>query len=332
MNRPLALIEGALALPSSRPLSGLPPPFGSWRRSASHMQQRTPQPGIPGAPRYAAHVNRRGRVPHNAKFLFFYKLPQRRADLNRFDEQLAEAKRYLEADNSRPASTRSDHILGAMIFVGCSIALAWLLATCSTHDIAGTSATAARPAAVAIVAAPVTVRPAARVQPETAETAPRTVNASATIAQAASPVMVPLPQLKHRAGPVTLPQRGESQRYASVPRHIAAENRLAKIHRLSTVAPAIDAGIEQRTALSRSIDSPAPPSLPRQPELAASQSSSNDSAERSALLDWAAQQRRANVTTRASVPVPGDTDWNAHMTQRRITDNPAAFQADRAPQ
>ncbi len=325
MNRPLALIEGALALPSSRPLSGLPPAFGSWRRSASYIQQRTPQPGLPDAPRYAAPANRRGRVPQNAKFLFFYKLPQRRDDPNRFDEQLAEAKRYLEADNSRPTSTRSDHILGATIFVGCSIALAWLLATCSTHDIASRLATAARPSAAAIHAGPVTVHPLARVQPEPAETARRTANASSTIAQAASPVTAPLPQPRHRVETVTLSQRGESQRYASAPRHVAAENRFGKIHRPSTAAPAIDVGVERRAALSRSIDSPARPSLSRQPERTASQSSANDSAERRALLDWAAQQRRANVTTRASVLVPGDTDWNAHMTQRRITDNPAAF-------
>jgi hypothetical protein len=43
------------------------------------------------------------------------------------------------------------------------------------------------------------------------------------------------------------------------------------------------------------------------------------------LLDWAAQQRRANITTRARIPVPKDTDWSAHLTQRRITDDPEAF-------
>jgi hypothetical protein len=67
-----------------------------------------------------------------------------------------------------------------------------------------------------------------------------------------------------------------------------------------------------------------------QPEWTASPASADDTVERAALLDWAAQQRRANVTTRASVPVPGDTDWNARMTQRRITDNPDAFRADHA--
>ncbi|MGY6124044.1 hypothetical protein ACW9YV_00670 [Paraburkholderia strydomiana] len=67
-------------------------------------------------------------------------------------------------------------------------------------------------------------------------------------------------------------------------------------------------------------------SLSSQPGTATSQSSANDSVERAALRDWAVQQRRANVSVRASGPAPGDIDWNAHMTQRRITDNPAAFQ------
>jgi hypothetical protein len=90
------------------------------------------------------------------------------------------------------------------------------------------------------------------------------------------------------------------------------------------------AHVEQRIALSRSIDPPARPSVSKQPEWTASPSSANDSAERAALLDWASQQRRANVAMRANMPSPGETDWNAHMTQRRITDNPAAFQTGRA--
>jgi hypothetical protein len=337
MNRPLALIQGALALPSSRPLSGLPPPFGSWRRSASHTQQRAPQPAIPGVPRYAASANRRGRIPQNAKFLFLYKLPQRRDDQNRFDEQLAEARRYLQADNARPSSSRSDHILGAAIFVSCSIALAWLLATCSTHEVASSVTTAARPSTAALQAGPVVVRPLADVRPELVKTAPMAVDTHSTLTQAsASSIKAPVPDPMHRSETVSLPQREGPQRFASTSRHTAAADHLAKIHRSAAVAPAVAAAIgaeiEQRAASSRSIGLPVRPSLSRQPEPTAAQSSANDSAERAALLDWAAQQRRANVSTRASVPVPGDIDWNAHMTQRRITDNPAAFQPGRAQQ
>ncbi|MFM0218188.1 hypothetical protein [Paraburkholderia caledonica] len=93
---------------------------------------------------------------------------------------------------------------------------------------------------------------------------------------------------------------------------------------------AIDAEIEQHARLSRPIESPVRLSLSSQPGTATSQSSANDSAERAALRDWALQQRRANVSVRASVATAGDIDWNAHMTQRRITDNPAAFQTGRA--
>jgi hypothetical protein len=95
---------------------------------------------------------------------------------------------------------------------------------------------------------------------------------------------------------------------------------------------AIDAEIEQHARLNRPIESPVRLSQSSQPEMAASQSSANDSVERAALRDWAVQQRRANVSVRASVSAPGDIDWNAHMTQRRITDSPAAFQTGHAQQ
>lgn len=319
MNRPLELIQGALALPSARPLSGLPPPFGSWRRSTSHTQQRAPQPAVPGVPRYAVSANRRGRIPQNAKILFFYKLPQRRDDPHRFDEQLAEAKRYLQADHTRPSSSRSDHILGAAIFVSCSIALAWLLATCSTHELAGSFGTVARPSTAAIQAGPVIVNPLANLRPELAKTASKAVETQSTITQASSSVKAPLPAAAHPVEAPSLSQRAESQRSTNSSRHTVVADRVAK-PRQSTAR------------LSRPIESPVRLSQSRQPETAASQSSANDSVERAASRDWAVQQRRANVSVRASVPAPGDIDWNAHMTQRRITDNPAAFQTGRAQQ
>jgi hypothetical protein len=39
---------------------------------------------------------------------------------------------------------------------------------------------------------------------------------------------------------------------------------------------------------------------------------------------------QSRPTMRAAVPVPGDNCWNDHMTQRRITDDPAAFHVDRS--
>ena len=47
-------------------------------------------------------------------------------------------------------------------------------------------------------------------------------------------------------------------------------------------------------------------------------------------LNWAAQQHRPAPSMRASVP--SDTSCNSRMTQRRITDNPAAFQYRPRPQ
>jgi len=53
---------------------------------------------------------------------------------------------------------------------------------------------------------------------------------------------------------------------------------------------------------------------------------------RAAAPRWAVQQRRASAVTRTTVSTSGNVDWNAHMTQRRITDNPAAFQSGHAAQ
>ena len=343
MNRPLALIEGALALPSSRPLSGLPPPFGSWRRSASYTQERVPQPARPGVPQYTPRPQPRRRNPPNNRFRFFYKLPQRPNSDSRFDEQLAEARHYLQADYVRPHSSRSDRMLGAAIFVGCSIALAWLLATCSTHDVADQFATAAKPSATSTRTGRVTVQPLADVQPDAPKPMPRVAEApqrtAQAQAQASSSVTARSPQAAYRVDTASSPQqRADSQRNAGTQRHIAADNRLAKAYRTATATAALANRVEierQRRGSNHSIDSLASSSISRgqaQPKRPTPRTLANDSTENAALFDWAAQQRRANANTRATSPASSqaDSDWNAHMTQRRITDNPAAFQADRA--
>lgn len=326
MNRPLALIEGDLALPSSRPLAGLPPPFGSRRRSASGSEQRTPRSASPGVRSYAASPIRRGKKPPNAKFLFFYKLPPQPDFSTHFDEQLAEARHYLAADRPRPSSSRSDHVLGAAIFMGCSMALAWLLATCSTPDATNKLTTAAREPAAAAQSRAGAVHPASalvadaqRQQPATQ--APQLMGAPHTIAQHAPAQANTSLEAAHR---------DEPRLSAHVPGHLAARTVLAKIDRPQGMARMTHTQVASRMALTRSFNSQTRASVSKQPEWTASVSSASESAERTALLAWATQQRRATVATRASVPARGDTDWNAHMTQRRITENPAAFQAGRA--
>ncbi len=326
MNRPLALIQGALALPNSRPLSGLPPPFGSWQRSASRTEQLAPQPAMPGAPRYAPTPRPRVKVPPpNTRFLFFYKLPQRPTSDSRLNEQLAEARRYLEADNARPHSSRSDRILGAAIFVGCSIALAWLLATCSAHGVADKATVAAVPSDRMVRAGPVTAQTTKTVMDQTP--------ASHKVDQAALPVALWVPEVTHHVGAASLSQRAELQANGSAPGHSVSERRVTRAHRPLALAALTGVAVEKgRAASSRVSDSRAPLAATSEREWTASQSSANDSAERKALWDWAVQQRGASAATRTTVSAPESIDWNAHMTQRRITDNPSAFQAGRAPQ
>jgi hypothetical protein len=135
MTRPLALIEGDLALPNARLLHGLPPPFGSQRRAARVASPRRTQP-VPAAAQQAIqnvvrHKTplRRSPLPPGTMFRFFYKVKQPRDYSAHINAQLAEARHYLEAGKKRECSSRSDYVLGAAIFAVTSIALAWLLTT-----------------------------------------------------------------------------------------------------------------------------------------------------------------------------------------------------------
>ena len=104
--------------------------------------------------------------------------------------------------------------------------------------------------------------------------------------------------------------------------------RLAKTERKVAVARMTEGHVSERLALSRAVRPAAGPAVSKQPEWATRPSAENDTVDQAALLNWA-KQSRAHFTTRATVPVSGGVDWNAHMTQRRITDDPAAFHTDR---
>lgn len=304
MTRPLALIDGNLALPNAWSLGGLPPPFGSSRRPASAAARgeaqraaiTTAERAIQNAVQRKAPLLRGSRVPPGAKFRFFYKLPQKRDLSYRFDEQLAETRGYLGSDRRRPRSSRWDHMLGAAIFVGCSIALAWLLITYTTQSADY-------------------VTKAAMVRPElSVHGNPLTAYPAKPALEAAQEVRPVVPVVQTAA--------------SSVPK--AVQHRAPTIAQSAPKAKAALPRTPARTPPRRSPQPASRASLSAQPEWNARPVPADETAERAALLDWAARQRRANITERATVPVPADTDWNARMTQRRITDNPLAFHTSRA--
>ncbi|MFL9898224.1 hypothetical protein PQR71_08645 [Paraburkholderia fungorum] len=416
MNRPQALIEGDLAFPKPRPFDGLPPPFGSRRRAARAAAQNSthlePQPAaqteaqqaIQDAVRRKEPPGRQGPFPPGVKHVLFYKAPPQRSDAHRFDAEMAEAKRYLEMGKVRPRSSRSDYVIGATIFLGCSIALAWLLATCTTRDaekattlavtrpvapavssapvdhpqelgklaqsavedtqtvarnvpsVASAVPTASAPSSVAAVtaaASSVTSYAAAEVAParseasyaaaDVAPTRSEANHAVATVAPAPSEpnYAVPtvasarqaknddtIPKVAPRSERTQLSQHTVQQPTARASTREATTGRPAKADRKVAVARMTEAHVDERLALSRTVRPATRPSVSKQPEWTARPSAENDAIDQAALLNWAAQQR-AHVTTRATMPVPGDTDWNARMTQRRITDNPDAFQTGR---
>ncbi|MFM0128129.1 hypothetical protein [Paraburkholderia sediminicola] len=126
MTRPLALIEGDLTIPLPRPFDGLPPPFGSRHRVLREAVQH--------AVGEIGKLPQASMFPPGVKHVLFYKAPPQRVDTRSFDAAVAEAKRYLQMDTARPRSARSDHLLAGAIFAGCTIALTWLLVTCSMKD------------------------------------------------------------------------------------------------------------------------------------------------------------------------------------------------------
>jgi hypothetical protein len=388
MNRPLALIEGSLAIPKPRPFDGLPPPFGSRRRTArvvaQDATQRASQPiaqieaqrAMQDAVQRRPQQARPGPFPPGVKHLFFYKVPPQRVDSHRFDAALAEAKRYLEAGRARPRSSRSDHILGGAIFVGCSIALAWLLATCAMRDANKASELALKLPVVPAVSSPPIVETQepiklAQLAVEETQTIPRSApSVGSAVAKAvvpnsvaaplpassamryASADLVPAPSTASQTGPIAAPasvaingdkarvatpqskrtqlsQRAVQQPTARASTREALIPSPAKTERKPAVARMTEVHVDERLALSRAVRSAAAPAVSKQPEWTARPSAKNDLVDQAALLNWTGQQSRAHVTARASVPTPLDNSWNDHMTQRRITDDPAAFHTDR---
>ncbi len=235
LNRPLALIEGALALPFSRPLSGCRrlSARGDGRRRAAGTRPATGNAGRAAIHAKAAQPRRRN--PPNNRFRFFYKLPQRPNSDSRFDEQLAEARHYL------PRWTTCVRI--RRVRIGCLVPRSsWAAALrsrgcwrpASTHDVADQFATAAKPSATSTRTGRVTVQPIADVQPgRTQADATRGRSASTCTRRRREGVIV-------SDGSVTASRTSRrhsgfaattcrlAQRNAGTQRHIAADNRLAR--------------------------------------------------------------------------------------------------------
>jgi hypothetical protein len=342
MTRPLALIEGDLAFPKPRPFDGLPPPFGSRRGAARVTEQREPplaaqtatqtaaQQAIQDAVQRKSQPMRTGLLPPGVKHVLFWNAPPQRPNPHRFDAELAEAKRYLEMGNGQQRSSRSDRMLAASIFAGCSIALTWLLVTCSMKDAEKAKSVSVAPT----IPSDATPRPRGD-HPKSA--------ATTVVADTQTTVRVEKRPPQSVAGAASVvPVKGTPTSPAA-PKHITrivpkqatqvaphADGRVARstnVAKRTRMARLSGAQVNERVALSRAVGRATRPSVSNQPEWTARPSADGDTFDKAALLRWATQQRRGTVTTRATVPASGNTDWNARMTQRRITDNPEAFRA-----
>ncbi|MFL9963577.1 hypothetical protein PQR02_21385 [Paraburkholderia sediminicola] len=297
MNRPQALIQGNLALPNSRLLRGLPPPYGVYRWPPRNAAQRRPQPAaVTAAHQMIREVARRNspqarRIPFapGQKPRFFYKLPKPRDNSSCFDAQMDESRRYLAMGMTRWYSSRGDRMLAGMIFLICGIALAWLLTTTTTA-----TRNADKTATMSIAqsqASPGAARPSVEV-------------AQSALRSESKPSLQALLSAKpHANNKSTFTRPVESQ---------FDEHRTAA----HTIRPVL-----------RSVTSTQPEWPPR----SSPDDTDGDAIAQAARLDWTIgqQHHRASIASRANTgaPAPSDTDWNSHMTQRRITDNPSAFAA-----
>lgn len=338
MTRPLALIEGDLTIPVPRPYDGLPPPFGSHRNMMREAVQR--------AVRQVTGPKRPSAFPAGVEYILFYKVLPQRVDTGRYDAALAEAKRYLEMGTVRPRSTRSDHLLAASIFAGCTIALTWLLVTCSMKDAEKMKAVQAEPASMTSAtgrirlhwqADKVTVadmRKAVAIN----DTRPQTFASITDVASAKPARAVPssAAPANRVAQARTLSSVASKDTLRMVPRqtvqftaHVGDANTspATKAPKRVKMARLSEAHVRERVALSRATHPAARPAVSTQPEWSASVSLAHDNASTNDApwLNRPIQQQRPS--TRSATPL--DNSWNDHMTQRRITDDPAAFHVER---
>jgi hypothetical protein len=316
MTRPPSLVAVDLTVPASRPFDRLPAPFGihpERRKAVRQAVRERPSPAESGRLRVTITHSLSGNV----------KL--RGIDARRWEAALAEAQRYLEPAPFHRRSSRVDHLLAASIFAGGSIALAWLLATVAHND-----------------AEPIKASHVASLSVEDSQTAiPMEKNASLvsrTVAsgkvQRAAQDDVPRNALSSMTPKHAVQIVPRQTVQVSVPGHDVSVSasptrppRRVKLARLS------EDHVIGRMSLNRATYPSVRATVSKQPEWTATtrtggprKSASADAFDTSA--PW------LNSATQAQHPAPkptqpgtstSDTSWNDHMTQRRITDDPAAF-------
>ncbi|RKT20602.1 hypothetical protein B0G69_3921 [Paraburkholderia sp. RAU2J] len=353
MNRPLALIQGRLAQPNARLLRGLPPPYGVYRGPVRPATRRRPQPAFQDTERRLSPQEPHTWFAPGQKFRFFYKSPPQRDYSSRLDAELAEARNYLEMDKARERSSHLDHVLGVTLFVACSIVLAWLLTSNAARDAGKLATVTIAEPAVTTPGASVVVRPRASgksAQPvaELMPSVPQIAPSPANLASAGGRRNEPKPSLqaKLQATPTLSAQHAEPPPAALASTDGTASSHAVKVNaRIKSAAttptntqlPAadpIETLADDYQSPSRSPRPAIPPAISAQPEQIA-RSPAADATVQATLRDWATQQRHAHVTARTNTNTayvanvnplgPRDPDWNTHLTQRQITDNPSAF-------
>jgi hypothetical protein len=340
MTRPLAVIEHDLSIPLPRPFDGLPPPFGSRRNPMREAVQRVVR-GTSGS-------RARKIFPPGVTHLLVFKLRPRRIDTSLYDAALAEAKLYLEGNNAKPRSSRTDRVLSALIFAGCSIALTWLLITCSTNKVDNKNSIDTT-RQVPSIANQRTQQPEAAAGKATANVqsqANRRDPDSPAVAATSGPVDKTKPakdavtssaSLMPTQVTQTAPQATQTATKSS--RELAAHPGYGTNTQSTTLAKRVTANhlaanrVSERVASNRASHLTMHPKASPQPEwniaTQSSQKQNPNPAENANTpwINWFASQQ-SRPTMRASTPV--DNHWNDHMTQRRITDDPAAFNIEQS--
>jgi hypothetical protein len=323
MTRPSGPVAVDLTVPASRPFDRLPAPFGIHPERPKAVRQAVrerPSPVESGRLRVTITHSLSGNV----------KL--RGIDARRWEAALAEAQRYLEPAPFHRRSSRVDHLLAASIFAGGSIALAWLLATGAHNEGAPIKASHVASASLSV---------------EDSQTAiPMEKNASLVSRTVASGKV-------QRAAQGDVPRNALSSTISSttpehavqiVPRQTVQVS--APSHDLLVSAPPTrpprrvklarlsEDHVIGRVSLNRATYPSVRATVSKQPEWTATtrtgaprKSASADAFDPSApWLNSSTQPRYpAPKLTQLGTSTAPDTRWNDHMTQRRITDDPAAF-------